>query len=405
MRRIPISDIELARAGLDDAVMLTPCSHSQTLSQITGANVWCKFENMQYTSSFKERGARWLLLSLDDASRRQGVVAASAGNHAQGVAYHARLLGIPATIVMPVNTPFSKVTRTEIEGARVELFGNDFSEAYARAQELSAKLGATFVPAFDHPLIVAGAGTVALEVLEQVPDVEMIVVPVGGGGLISGIASAVNARAPHVRVVGVQSETHPQFAAAFSGNEYVSDKALTTIAEGIAVKTPGELPLAICRELVEDVLVVGEEMIEKAVAYYLEIEKLVVEGAGAASLAALLAFPELFANQRCTLIVSGGNIDLRVLSSVVLHALASSGRLVRYRCLIADLPGQLAHVANIIGNARGNIVDVEHHRDRHGVAVRDAILEVSVETRDANHAAEIGDALIAGGITLLDGDN
>lgn len=393
---VTIDDVRAAAATIEGAVHRTPCLPSRTLSAITGVDVWIKYENLQHTASFKERGARNFLAALGDTETRAGVVAASAGNHAQGVAHHARLLGIPATVVMPTATPFAKITRAELEGATVVLAGDDFAAAHARAERLAADAGAILVPAFDDPRIIAGQGTIGLELIEQVPDLDTVVVPVGGGGLIAGIAVAIKALAPAVQIVGVQSETHPAFAVAM-GHRVAPNNEPTTIAEGIAVKAPGVLPLAIARELVDDIVVVREETIEEAITRYLEIEKSVVEGAGAASLAAAIEQPEHFADERCALIVSGGNIDLRVLSSVVLRALARSGRLVRYRFEIPDLPGQLAKVAELIGTAGGNIVDVEHHRDRPGVPLRETVLEMSVETRDAAHAAAIKDALRAGG--------
>ncbi len=393
---VTIDDVRAAATTIEGAVHRTPCLPSRTLSAITGVDVWIKYENLQHTASFKERGARNFLAALGDTETRAGVVAASAGNHAQGVAHHARLLGIPATVVMPTATPFAKITRAELEGATVVLAGDDFAAAHARAERLAADAGAILVPAFDDPRIIAGQGTIGLELIEQVPDLDTVVVPVGGGGLIAGIAVAIKALAPAVQIVGVQSETHPAFAVAM-GHRVAPNNEPTTIAEGIAVKAPGVLPLAIARELVDDIVVVREETIEEAITRYLEIEKSVVEGAGAASLAAAIEQPEHFADERCALIVSGGNIDLRVLSSVVLRALARSGRLVRYRFEIPDLPGQLAKVAELIGTAGGNIVDVEHHRDRPGVPLRETVLEVSVETRDAAHAAAIKDALRAGG--------
>jgi threonine dehydratase len=368
------------------------------LSEITGAGIWCKWENLQYTASFKERGARWFLLGMDGEARARGVVAASAGNHAQGVARHAALLGISATIVMPATTPFSKVTQTEHLGARVVLTGRDFGDARAEAQALARDHGLTFVPAFDDPRIVAGQGTVALEILEQAADVDTFVVPIGGGGLISGCATVVKTLRPDVRVIGVQSETHPEFAAALGAHVEAVDAP--SCAEGIAVKQPGELTLAIARELVDDVVVVREETIERAIGLYLEIEKSVVEGAGAASLAALLAEPARFAGRRVALVVSGGNIDLRVLSAVILRALARTGRLVRFRLEVPDVPGRLAAVAQAIGAAGGNIVDVEHHRDRPGMPLREAVLEVSVETRDAAHADAIEAALMGLGMAV-----
>lgn len=414
MTTVTIADIEVAAARLERHVVRTPCLRSDTLSAITGADIWLKFENLQYTASFKERGARNFLESLDAETRLRGIVAASAGNHAQGVAYHARLLGVPATIVMPESTPFTKVSRTEMECATVVIEGTDFATAYARAQSIAAATGATFVPAFDDPRIVAGAGTVGLEIVDQVPDVDTVVVPVGGGGLLAGIAIAVRARSRDARVIGVQSETHTAFAHRFGSDDAAPTTTTppraatnvatvaTTIAEGIAVTNPADLTIEIARRLVDDVLVVHEATIEAAITDLVEIEKTVVEGAGAAALAALLDHKARFGGRRCVLVLSGGNIDLRSLSSVVMRALARSGRLVRFRFLIPDLPGQLGRVAEIIGHERGNIIDVEHHRDRPGVAVRDAILELSVETRDTRHATAIADALDAAGFTQLD---
>jgi threonine dehydratase len=392
------ADVVAAAEGLGDAVLRSPCLRSATLSAITGADVWLKFENLQYTASFKERGARWFLLGLDDATRAAGVVAASAGNHAQGLARHARLLGIPSTIVMPESTPFTKITRTEFEGATVMIHGLDFAAAQAHALALAEAHGATFVPAFDDARIIAGQGTIGLELLDQVPNLDTVVVPVGGGGLIAGISSAL--ADTKIRIVGVQSETHPGFAREL-GND-VEPVATTTIAEGIAVKQPGAQTLEIARRLVAGVFVVRESTLESAVGMLLEIEKTVVEGAGAAGLAALLDHPESFTDRRCALILSGGNIDPRTLSEVLLRALSRSGRLVRLACHLPDRPGQLARVAEIVGDLRGNIVDVEHHRDRPGVAVRDIVLELSIETRDAEHAVAIADALRAAGIDVVD---
>ena len=392
------ADVVAAANEISDAVLRTPCLHSSTLSAITGADVWLKFENLQYTASFKERGARYFLLGLDPAERAAGVVAASAGNHAQGLARHARLLGIPSTIVMPESTPFTKITRTEFEGATVEIHGRDFTEAHSHAVMLAKSHGATFVPAFDHARIIAGQGTIGLELLEQVPDLDTVVVPVGGGGLLAGVATALDDSS--VRIVGVQSETHPAFARALG--EQPESVATTTIAEGIAVQQPGLITLEIARRLVDRVVVAREATLESAVGMLLEIEKTVVEGAGAAALAALLDHPAVFAQRRCALILSGGNIDPRTLSEVLLRALSRSGRLVRLACHLPDQPGQLARVAEIVGDLRGNIVDVEHHRDRPGVAVRDIVLELSIETRDAVHAAAIADALRAAGIDVVD---
>jgi threonine dehydratase len=395
---VTAEDVATAAERIRGAVLVTPCSPSRTLSAITGAEIVLKFESLQYTASFKERGARNFLLGLDPATRSKGVVAASAGNHAQGVAHHARLLGIPATIVMPDNTPFTKITRTETLGATVVLTGKTLTEATADARERASLTGATFVPAFDDVAVIAGQGTVALEMLVASPDIEVIVVPIGGGGLIAGMAVALKAARPDIEIVGVQSERYAAMVRAL-GNP-ADPPGGTTVAEGIAVTEPGRMTSEIVAALVDDVLVVREETIEEAISLYLEIEKVVVEGAGAASLAAVLEHRARFAGRRVGLVVSGGNIDLRVLSSVILRALARSGRLVRLKLEIKDQPGMLAEVATIIGDAGGNIIDVSHHRDLPGVPLKDTVLEVSLETRDRAHADAIVAALHESGFTV-----
>jgi threonine dehydratase len=395
---VTADDVAAAAERIRGAVVETPCSPSRTLSAITGAEIVLKFENFQYTASFKERGARNFLLALDAEQRAKGVVAASAGNHAQGVAHHARLLGIDATIVMPETTPFTKITRTETLGARVVLTGATLSEATAEAHALAAHTGATLVPAFDDIAIVAGQGTVALEMLAARPDLEVLVVPVGGGGLIAGMAVAVKSARPDVEIVGVQSERYAAMVRTLGAT--AEPPGGTTVAEGIAVTDPGRITVEITAALVDELLVVREESIEEAISLYLEIEKVVVEGAGAASLAAVLEHRARFAGRRVGLVVSGGNIDLRVLSSVILRALARSGRLVRLRLRLMDQPGQLASVATIIGEAGGNIIDVSHHRDLPGVPLKDAVLEVSLETRDRAHADAIVAALRENGLIV-----
>ncbi|HEY5013422.1 MAG TPA: threonine ammonia-lyase [Acidimicrobiia bacterium] len=397
---LPVSadDVAAAAARIRGAVVETPFPVSQTLSAMTDAELFLKFETLQFTASFKERGARNFLLGLDEAQRAKGVVAASAGNHAQGVAHHARLLGIDATIVMPRNTPFTKITRTETLGANVVLTGATLTEATADAHERAARTGATIVPAYDDPAIVAGQGTVALEMLAARPDLDVIVVPIGGGGLIAGMAVAAKAARPDIEIVGVQSERYAAMARALG--IAADPPGGTTVAEGIAVTEPGKITTEIVRELVDEVLVVREETIEEAISLYLEIEKSVVEGAGAASLAGVLEHGDRFAGRKVGLVVSGGNIDLRVLSSVILRALARSGRLVRLRLEIMDRPGTLAEVAAIIGEAGGNIIDVSHHRDLPGVPLKDTVLEVSLETRDRAHANAIVAALHESGLIV-----
>ncbi len=398
-------DIVEAAAALAPVIVHTPCAPSTTLSAITGTNVWCKFENLQYTASFKERGARWFLEGLDAAQRARGVVAASAGNHAQGLAHHSKLLGIEATIVMPVGTPFTKITRTELSGARVEISGESFADSVAQAIAIATATGATFVPAFDDARIIAGQGTVAIEMLEQVIELDTLIVPVGGGGLIAGMAIAAKALRPDIRIVGVQVASHAAMAQLTHPDRLVAADLVggATIAEGIAVTAPGTLTADICRRLVDDIIVVEEQAIEEAVGLFLEIEKVVVEGAGAAGLAALLEMPHAFVGRNCGIVVSGGNIDLRVLSSVILRALARTGRIVHYRLEIPDRPGVLASVATVVGNTGGNIIDVEHHRDRPGVPLRETVLEVSVETRDREHANRIAAMLAAEGFTVTSG--
>ena len=393
---VTLADVEAAADVIRGAIVHTPTAPSRTLSEITGANVFLKFENLQFTSSFKERGARNFLAQLPDDLREHGVVAASAGNHAQGVAYHARLLGVPATIVMPADTPFSKVTNTEHHGAKVVLEGDSFADALATARRISEDRGATLVPAFDDPAVIAGQGTVGLEVLDAVPDVDSVVVPVGGGGLISGIATAVRGRRPNAEVVGAEVEGYESMLHALGQAPVPSGGP--TIAEGIAVKEAGVITREIVRELVSDVLVVSDQRIEEAIALALEIEKTVIEGAGAAALAAVIEHSARFAGRNVVVVLSGGNIDLRVLASVVLRALARSGRLVRLRIEVTDRPGALAAVAKIIGDQSGNIVDVEHRRDLPGVALKSTLLEVSVETRDRAHAETIVAALQAPGL-------
>jgi threonine dehydratase len=399
-RPVTLADVRAAAGRIQGAVRLTPTSRSETLSVITGAHVWLKFENLQFTGSFKERGARNFLELLSPPERARGVVAASAGNHAQGLAYHAHLLDIAATIVMPADTPFSKVSNTAHHGAHVVLEGSDYAEAFAGAERIARETAATLVPAFDDPRIIAGQGTVGLELLEQTdPDaLDAVVVPIGGGGLISGIAVAVKALRPEVRVVGVQAEGYAGMMHALG--QAPAPTVGPTIAEGIAVATPGVLTRSIVTEVVDDILVVSEQRIEEAIALGAEIEKTILEGAGAAALAALLEYPSEFRDRNVGVVLSGGNIDARMLASVLLRALARSGRLVRLRIEVPDRPGVLASVAQIVGALRANIVDVEHRRDLPGVALKSARLDLSVETRDRAHADEIVNALEAQGFRV-----
>jgi threonine dehydratase len=395
---VNLADVEAAAETIRGSVVETPTLPARTLSEIVGVDLWVKYENQQFTGSFKERGARNFLAHLAPEARAHGVIAASAGNHAQGVAYHARLLGIAATIVMPSETPHTKVANTAHHGAHIVLEGSDYAAAFAHAQTIAEQTGAQLVPAFDDPLIIAGQGTIALEVLAAAPNLDAIVVPVGGGGLIAGIALAVKELAPEVRVIGVQSEGYAGMLHALGRAPAPTDGA--TIAEGIAVTEPGILTRAIVAELVDEIVIATEQRIEEAIALFVDIEKTIVEGAGAAALAAVLERPDDFRGQRVALIASGGNVDARVLASVLLRALARSGRLVRLHIDVPDRPGALAAIAAVVAREHGNIVDVEHRRDLPGVALKNARLELSIETRDRSHADEIMHALTAAGFPV-----
>ncbi|MBI1844603.1 MAG: threonine ammonia-lyase [Actinobacteria bacterium] len=395
---VTLADVQAAADTIAGSVIVTPTSPARTFSEITGANLWVKFENLQFTGSFKERGARNFLAHLLPDERAHGVVAASAGNHAQGVAYHAQLLGIPATIVMPTGTPFTKVANTAHHGAHIMLEGDGYEAALAHAQAVAAGTGAHLVPGFDHRLIIAGQGTVAIEVLAAAPTLDTIVVPVGGGGLISGIAVVVKAMRPEVRVVGVQSAGYPGMLHVLGRGPAPSDGP--TIAEGIAVVEPGQLTREIVGALVDEIVTVTEERIEEATALFVEIEKSVVEGAGATALAAVLQHGELFRGRNVALIASGGNIDPRVLTSVLMRALARSGRLIRLHIEVPDRPGALAAITTVVAAKQGNVVDVQHRRDLPGLALTRARLDLSVETRDRAHADEIVQAVTAAGFQV-----
>jgi len=385
---VTIEDIRAAAQRISGAVERTPCVHSRTLSRLAGAEVFLKFENLQFTASFKERGALNKLLSLGEAERRRGVIAMSAGNHAQAVAYHAARLGIPATIVMPRGSPNTKIKNTQVHGAAVVLEGENLFEAGKHARELAARDDLVFVHPYEDPRIIAGQGTVGLEMLAAVPDLELIVVPVGGGGLISGIATAAKALKPSIRILGVESRNYPSMHQRLAGLPV--ECGGDTIAEGIAVKDVGASALSIIRELVDEVLVVEEETIERAVVALIEIEKTVAEGAGAAGLAALLQYGERFAGRRVGIPISGGTIDSRVLASVLMRGLVRDGRLVRLRVTMPDVSGNLAKVAAIIAEAGGNIVEIQHQRIFGTSSVRSPEVEFLVETRDRDHT----DALV-----------
>ena len=368
---------------------------SKTLSDITGADVWLKFENLQFTAAYKERGALNKLLSLDEAQRKKGVIAASAGNHSQGLAYHAARLGVPVTIVMPQFTPIVKVKQTEGHGAQVVLAGESFDDAYAKARELEQERGLTFVHPFDDPAVIAGQGTVGLEMLQDVPELDMLAVPIGGGGLISGCSIVAKHLKPGMEVVGVQAALYPSMYGKVRGETVVCDGE--SLAEGISVKQPGEITYSIIRELVDDIVLVAERELERAVALFLGIEKTVVEGAGAAGLAALLAHPHRFRGRKVGLPLCGGNIDTRLLANVLLRDLARSGRLARLRIRLKDRPGQLAGVVRLFEDNQANILEVYHQRVFTNLPAKGLITDIECETRDADHLDRLVEGLRAHG--------
>jgi threonine dehydratase len=392
---VTLADVEAARHTIAGHVLPTPLLPAPPLSALTGADVFVKYENLQVTNSFKERGACVKLAALTPEERRRGVIAMSAGNHAQAVAYHARRLAIPATIVMPVTAPFVKIKATEALGATVILEGESVSDAQARAQAVAEAENLVWVHPYDDPHIIAGQGTVALEMLEEVPDLDTLIVPIGGGGLIAGCAIAARATNPSITVVGAESALYPSVWNAIGGENRPCGGA--TLAEGIAVKNVGKLTLPIIRKLVSDIVLVDEQLIERAVNAFLTLQKTMAEGAGAAGLAAMLAKPDQFRGRKVGLILCGGNIDPRILASIMVRELERAERIVSFRLTIPDRPGILGRIATRLGEFGANILSVDHHRLFLDVPAKGAKLDVTMETRDAAHAAEIFQALAADG--------
>ena len=388
---LTLDDIKAAATRLAGHIERTPCRLSRTLSQITGAQVWVKFENLQFTGSFKERGALNRLLQLTDEEKARGVIAASAGNHAQGLAYHGQRLGVPVTIVMPRSTPFVKVQQTRDFNAEVIIEGDSYDAAAEHAIQLRQQRGMVFVHPFDDYDVMAGQGTIALEMLEDVPDLEVLPVPIGGGGLISGVATAAMAIKRDIQIIGVEPAMYPSFSARMRGVN--APCGGQTIAEGIAVKDVGKLTYGVTRPLLQEVLLLEEAFMERAVALFCNVEKTIAEGAGAASLAALLAHPEKFRGKVCGLILSGGNIDPRLLSSVLTRELVRAQRLVSLRIVGDDRPGLLATVSTVVGSMGANILEVAHNRLALDVPAKGAEFDIMIETRDAQHTQEIMDAL------------
>jgi threonine dehydratase len=392
---VTLADIEKARGTIAGHVVRTPLLAAPQLSALTGAEIFVKYENLQVTNSFKERGACVKLAALSADERRRGVIAMSAGNHAQAVAFHARRLGIAATIVMPVTTPYVKVKATEALGAAVVLDGETVAQAQARAETIAAARDLVWVHPYDDPHIIAGQGTIALEMLEDEPDLDMMVVPIGGGGLIAGCAVAARAKKPSIEIVGVESVLYPSMWNAIHHGDKGSGGA--TLAEGIAVQNVGKLTLPIVRDLVSDIVLVDEGLIERAVNAFLTLQKAMAEGAGAAGLAALLAAPDRFRGRKVGLILCGGNIDPRILASIMVRELERADRIASFRLTIPDRPGVLGQIATRLGELGANILSVDHHRLFLDVPAKGAKLDVSVETRDAAHAEEIFRALAGAG--------
>ncbi|MCG7393954.1 threonine ammonia-lyase [Microvirga sp. ACRRW] len=393
---ITLQDVERAASTIHGQVLRTPLVPAPRLSQITGATVCVKHENMQPTGSFKERGAVNKLESLTPEERQRGVIAMSAGNHAQAVAYHARRLGIPAVIVMPESAPLVKAENTRSYGARVVLFGETLYESAAKAREIAEAEGLVFVHPYDDPKVMAGQGTIAMEMLADAPDLDQILVPIGGGGLISGITIAAKALKPSIEIIGVEAALYPSFTNAIKGEDRPIGGA--TLAEGIAVKTVGQLPLPIVRDLVSDIIAVEEPLIERAVNAYATLQRTMAEGAGAAGLAAMLAEPMRFEGKRVGLVLCGGNIDARILASVMVRELERDDRIASFRITSHDRPGLLGRVATLLGSLGANILEVSHGRLFLDVPAKGVSIDITIETRDRVHTLEVFDALKAEGL-------
>jgi threonine dehydratase len=390
---LTLADVRAAHERIRDAIVATPTLHSKTLSQLTGANIYLKFENLQFTAAYKERGALNALLQLPEEARKRGVIAASAGNHAQGLSYHGTRLGVPVTIVMPKTTPTVKIMQTEAVGGKVVLEGEKFDDAYKHARLLEKELGLTFVHPFDDPKVAAGQGTVAIEMLDAIPEIETFVVPIGGGGLLSGMGTASRGIKPDIELIGVQAELYPSMYALLNGKQMPCEG--DTLAEGIAVKVPGEFTSQVIRGLVDDIVLASEAQLETAVSLLLQIEKTVVEGAGAAGLAAVMAHPEKFRGKNVGIVLCGGNIDTRLLANVLLRDLARSGRLARLRITLQDRPGALYKVMKLFNDHNINIIEIYHQRIFTTLPAKGLITDIECEARDAEQLQGLVNALKA----------
>ncbi|MCX7963710.1 MAG: threonine ammonia-lyase [Candidatus Sumerlaea chitinivorans] len=397
--QVTLADIEQARQRISNVIQPTPLAYSEYFSTLWGGKIYFKFENLLLTGSFKERGALNKLLCLSEQERSRGVITASAGNHGRAVAWHASRLGIPATVVMPVNSPIVKVQNTAATGARVVLHGGSFDEAVEHAQGLCHTEGLTYVHGFDDPLIVAGQGTIGLELTEQCPYLDMVVIPVGGGGLAAGIAIAMKTVNPRVHIVGVQSEDVPSMKVALAQQKPVTVPAHYTIADGIAVRRVGGLPLAIFNEYVDEIVTVNESEIANAILLLLEREKSLVEGAGAVGVAAIHNRHVDVTGKRVAVILSGGNIDVNILSRIIDKGLVKDGRLVKFHVVVPDYPGQLARILSVVAELRGNVLEVSHSRAFSEAKIGETAIDLVIETRGPDHVAEIEQALVAHGFS------
>ncbi|GGG64739.1 threonine ammonia-lyase [Edaphobacter dinghuensis] len=394
---ISLADVQAARERLRGSIYYSPCPHSQMLSALTGQQIYLKLENLQMTGAFKERGALNRIATLTPEQAARGVVAASAGNHAQGVAYHATKRGIRSVIVMPLATPLVKVTATRNFGAHIVLHGANYDEAYEEAKRICTEEGMTFIHPFDDPLVMAGQGTIGLELLEQVPELQAVVVPIGGGGLIGGIACAIKESRPDIRVIGVQTSRLPSMAEAVRQHHPVTLGSATTIADGIAVRRAGEVTFPVIEKYVDEIVTVDEDEIASAILVLLEREKTLAEGAGATALAALIQKKTTLKEQHTAVIVSAGNIDVTLLSRIIERGLVQDGRLIRLRIHLLDKPGALAELTRLIADHRANIVDTLHNRAYYGVNLGDTVIDITMETRGREQVEELLAALTAEG--------
>ena len=395
---LTLDDVRAAQARIADAIVRTPTMYSKTLSAITGANIWLKFENQQFTAAYKERGALNALLMMDEVQRKRGVIAASAGNHSQGLSYHGTRLGVPVTIVMPRTTPHVKIMQTESVGGNVVLEGENFDQAYAHARNLEKQLGLTFVHPFDDPVVAAGQGTVALEMLEDAPQIDTLAIPVGGGGLATGMAAAARGLKPDIRLIGVEAELFPSMYNRLKGTTLPCGG--DTLAEGIAVFEPGEYTSRVLAEVLDDFVLVDEAALETALALLLQIEKTVVEGAGAAGLAAVMNNREMFAGRNVGIVLSGGNIDTRLLANVLLRDLARQGRMARLRIFLQDRPGSLYRAMHEFNVHNVNILEISHQRIFTNLPAKGLVTDIECEARDSEQLNALIHALRAKGYTV-----